>query len=115
MNICETIPATVIETVVKGIMENMPECSQSMDCLSWKYEEWCYKFRDHEDGKVYVLDKEKLLATFPLLFSDKFPKGLIPPPQSADEQEWDDWLCQSDVVTFDAFVQLAIFGEVIYG
>lgn len=115
MDLTITIPDTIVEDIVKSIMENMPEASLSMDCVGWKYEEWRYKFRDQEDGTLFTLDKEKLLATFPLLFSDKFPKGLTPPPCSTDSKTWDEWLCQSDASTFDAFVQLACFGEVIYG
>lgn len=114
MEICLTIPDTIVHDVVKGMMENMPECSLSMGCQKWKYDEMRFKFVD-EDGTVFNLDKEKLLATFPLIFTDKFPAGLTPPPMSTDAKVWEDWLCQSDASTFDAFVQLCCFGEVIYG
>lgn len=101
--------------VVQNIMENMPECSSSYDCTKWKYTELRFEFIDYDTGKKHTLDKEKLLATFPLLFTDKWPKGLLKPPHSNDIDEWGDWLCQSDATSFDAFVQLAIEGEVIYG
>ena len=120
--LAKTINPRIVETVVKGIMENMPEASQSMDCLEYKYDAWRYRFKDYEDGKVYILDKEKLLATFPLIFSDKWPAGVVPAPTIPDTLSlseqlklWDDWLCQSDADSFDAFVQLACFGEVVFG
>jgi hypothetical protein len=32
-----------------------------------------------------------------------------------DTEVLEDWLCEADAWDFDAFIQLAIFGEVIYG
>lgn len=115
MELTLSIPDEVILNVVKGIMDNMPECSLSMDCTVWKYDSMLFKFRDYEDGQLFTLNKDKLLATFPLLFTDKWPKGLIPPPTSPSWEVWEQWLCNSDASSFDAFVQLACFGEVIYG
>jgi hypothetical protein len=103
------------ETVVRGIMDNFPEASESMDCTSWKYEPLEFTFVDYEEGKKYKLNKEKLLATFPLIRSDKWPRGCTQPPAGNSPEARDDWLCQADAIDFDAFVQLAIFGEVIYG
>lgn len=115
MKIAIEIPDQVVADVVKSIMENMPEASQSMNCVRWKYEEMRFSFVDYEDGQRYDLDREKLLATFPLMFTDKWPPGLESPPMTADWKEWDSWLCRSDADSFDAFVQLACFGSVIYG
>jgi hypothetical protein len=112
------IPDTLVAAVIEGIMENFPEASSgsALVCVGWKYDDWAYKFRDTEDNdRVYKLDRAKLLATFPLIFTDKWPRGLLQPPCSADAEIWDDWLCQSDACSFDAFAQLACFGEVIYG
>ena len=104
-----------IENVVHDIMENMPECSSSYDCVKWKYKELHFEFIDYDSKQKHTLNKEKLLAAFPLLFTDKWPKGLLKPPHSNDMDKWDDWFSQSDATSFDAFVQLAIEGEVIYG
>ncbi len=111
------IPDDLIETVVLGIMENFPEASQgcALACTGWNYERWHFCFEDHESGAKYLLDKSKLLAAFPLIFTDKWPKGCTPPPASASPVTWDDWLCQCDATDFDAFAQLACLGEVIYG
>lgn len=111
------IPDSVVESVVKGIMENFPEASYgcALTCMGWRYEAWNFTFQDAETGNKYLLDKPKLLAAFPLMFSDKWPKGCTKPLASADPEAWNDWLCQADATDFDAFAQLACLGEVIYG
>lgn len=112
-----TLPDELIERVVKEIMENFPEAAQCLSCTRWKYDQWRFRFEDREESptKIYDLDKAKLLAAFPLMFTDKWPKGLQAPPASEAYERWNDWLCQSDCWSFDAFIQLACFGEVIYG
>lgn len=117
VTITRTIPAAMVEMVVKGIMENFPEASSgcALRCHGWRYDAWEYSFQDVESGKEYELDKAKLLAAFPLIFTDKWPKGCTKPPVLDTEEEWDNWLCQSDATDFDAFAQLACLGEVIYG
>jgi hypothetical protein len=114
MQLTINIPDSLVETVVKGLMENMPECSTSMRCLSWGYDKWAYKFED-DDGKLHTLGKVELLATFPLLFTDKWPKSFPSPPISDNAQAWDQWLCDCDADCIDAYVQLACFKEVVYG
>ena len=110
-----TIPDQLIENVVRSMMDNMPEASQSYDCVNWKYKELDFRFVDYDTKKKHIVTKKMLLGAFPLLFTDKWPKGLLKPPYSEDEELWDEWLSQSDATSFDAFVQLAIEGEVIYG
>ncbi len=114
MELSTTIPEKIVNDVIKNIMDNMPEASQSMHCIGWKYEEQRFKFRD-EDGTLFVIEKPQMEAAFKLMFTDKWPKGLTPPPNTDNWDLWDEWLCQSDADSFDAFVQLACFGEVIYG
>jgi len=117
MSITVTLPDSLIETIVRGIMENFPEASNgsTMICTRWKYDDWQFRFEDCEDGKEYNLDKPKLLAAFALVLSDKWPKGCTQPPMSTDPEVWDDWLCQCDAIDDDAFIQLTCLGEVIYG
>jgi hypothetical protein len=110
-----TIPETQIDKIIDDIMANFPEAAQCVSCIGWKYDACKFTFYDDEEGKKYVLDREILRKTFPLLYSEKWPKGLKAAPTTADADAWDDWLCQSDAWSFDAFVQLAMFGEVIYG
>lgn len=117
MKINFELPDSLVETVVRGIMDNYPEsgAGSCLRCYSWKYEPMIFGFIDEETNKRITLDKAKLLAAFPLIFTDKWPKGCTKPPLSADPEVWNDWLGQSDAIDFDAFVQLAVFGEVIYG
>lgn len=117
MNITINIPDTLVEKVIADLMNNFPEASSgsSLVCSHWNYKKLTFQFVDEEDNKVHTVDKDKLLKAFPLLFTDKWPKGGTQPPMSDNAEVWDNWLCQSDATDFDAFIQLAIFGEVIYG
>jgi hypothetical protein len=116
MQIQVTIPDELVEKIVRAIMDNFPEASMTLQCQSFRYQTMDFKFMDTEDGKEYILDKDKLLKAFPLMFDvNKWPKGLTAPPLTNDWDKWDDWLCQSDAFTFDAFLQLACLGEVVYG
>ena len=105
------------EYVVKNIMENFPEASagSSLRCIGWHYDQWEFIFEDDE-GTKYTLDQEKLMSAFPLLFTEKW-KNYTPVPTYLlhNKEHCDNWLCQADAFDFDAFVQLAVFGEVIYG
>lgn len=117
VDVTVTIPGQIVESTVKGIMENYPEADRgnSLYCIGWDYDNWKFTFVDGEEDKEYELTKEKLLTAFPLILTDKWPKGLTTPPASDSAERWDDWLCECDAGDFDAFVQLACFGEVIYG
>lgn len=115
MNITINISDERIERVAKSLMENCPESSISMQCEKWGYEKWDYRFRDYEDGKLYKLDKAKIIAAFALFYSDKYPKGLEKPPLDDTDAAWDDWELKTDADVTDALIQLACFGEVIYG
>lgn len=110
------IPDELVEKIVRGIMDNFPEASVGCElrCVGWKYDTMEFEFIDG-DGKSFELYKARLLAAFPLMFTDKWPKGCINPPMSADWEAWGDWLGNSDATSFDAFAQLACLGEVIYG
>lgn len=117
MKLTIEIPDSLVESTIKSMMENFPEASygNALVCDGWKYDAWLFGFQDVEEDRHYTLDKAKLIAAFPLLFSDKWPKGCTPPPITADPETWNDWLGQADATDFDAFVQLVIFGKVIYG
>ena len=106
----------VIE-IVSSMMENYPEAGQGsvMECYAWDYETNTFSFCDTEERANYELTQEKLIATFPLIKSDKWPKGCTPPPKREEVEEWRVWLCHADAQDFDAFVQLCCHGEVIYG
>ena len=117
MKITIDLPDALVEKVVRGIMDNFPEASNcsALHCRGWKYEKMEFEFMDTEANKPYKLNKAILLHAFPLIFTEKWPKGLTKPPTSDDAEVWDDWLCQADANDFDAFAQLACLGEVIYG
>ena len=109
------IPDSIVESTVKSIMENFPEASQAFECRRWRYETWEYIFYDYETKTEYKPTKTALIAAFDYLFTKKWPKGCVQPPNSGAEASWDNWLCRCDATDFDAFIQLACLGEVIYG
>lgn len=107
---------TTVEEIIRGIMDNFPEASESLRCCGWKYKSCKFLFQDYEDEKYYKIGLPELTKAFELMTqSGKWPKGLTQPPCGMDSESWEDWLCQADALDFDAFVQLACFGEVIYG
>lgn len=117
MNIQVQISDQLVESIVNSIMQNFPEASagSTLTCIRWKYEAWDFTFADEETSVIHRLDKPKLLAAFPLMFTDKWPKNCTQPPITDSDDDWGNWLCQADAMDFDAFVQLACLGEVIYG
>ena len=115
MQITIDLPDSLVRKIITGIMENFPEANQTLRCIGWQYAKLKFRFSDDEDGKCYNLTEQELTKAFALIFTDKWPKGCAKVPVSNDPEVWDDWLCQCDAVDFDAFVQLAIFSEVIYG
>lgn len=112
---------SIQEHFVKELMENFPDASDcsALRCSSWNYKECKYTFVDDEDEKriIYRVDLEKLLKAIPLMFSSKWGCGLTKVPRNAfaSEDNAEDLLCNFDAYDMSAFVQLAIFGEVVYG
>ena len=105
------------EQFIQSVMENFPESAECLRCTKWNYKKLEFNFFDEEEEKKYSVNKEKLLAAIPLIFTDKWGKGLTKVPANLlqDTEVLEDWLCEADAWDFDAFIQLAIFGEVIYG
>lgn len=108
---------TAVKQIITGIMENFPEASAgcALSCQSYKYASLVFEFYDIETNKRYTLKQADLEKAFKLMFTAQWPKGCTPPPATNDAAVWSDWLGQADATDFDAFVQLAIFDEVIYG
>jgi len=117
MRLVINIPDETVLKVITSTMENYPEASSSnaMQCRSFYYKALRFFFEDTETGKEYRVNKTMLHKAFKLMFTDKWPKGCEQPPASGRWEDWDDWLCRCDNVSHDAFIQLAILGEVIYG
>ena len=96
------------------MMENYPEASSgnSLRCLSWKYKEMEFEFLDEEEDKTYtvnlVLLKKGFNKFLKIIEDGKyFNNGVVPNLLS---EGYD-----SDSQDYDALVQCAIFGEIIYG
>ena len=117
MKITIEIPEDRQNQIIDGIMQNYPEAGAGMglQCTNWKYKLCQFEFEDDEEGKTYKLTRVDFKRALALMFTGKWLKGCTPPPIGLDHDGVEDWLCQSDANDADAFVQLAVFGEVIYG
>lgn len=97
------------KTLANKVMQNFPEYAQCLQCTKWDYETGIYGFYDEEEKKYYTVTIDMVEKALPIL-KDKidhgklFFKGLV----WWDTGTWDCW-------PTDAVVQIAIFGDVIYG
>ncbi len=102
------------EVLVREVMQSYPEYSTPyLVCTSYDYDKGIYEFLDEEEDKSYTLEIEKLKVAVNLLLQfvgeGKLPgiaRSIL--PDVMDAGNWD-----ADCT--DALVQVAIFGEVIYG
>jgi hypothetical protein len=100
--------------IIKSIFENFPECSMSFQFLSSPYA-FPVSVQDVEEGITYSVTFTDCLRAFEYLNSEKWPKGLTQTPKFHSVENWNDWMCQADAMDFDAFLQVATIGEVVYG
>lgn len=127
MDVTISIPESTALKVIDDIMANFPEASQSLRVCNWNYKERKFSIRDVEEAddstesgcKEYMITEADLLKGFKLMFDPgKWPAGLAFPPACGEYSEngpWDRWLGNADATDHDAFLQLAVLGEVIYG
>lgn len=110
------IPDELELRIIEGIMENHPEASRGsgLVCVGWDYKNHTFTFQD-EEGNFHKVHLPALKEAFKLMFTDKWPKGCTQPIARSDWESWNDWLCECDAIEFDAFAQLAVLGEVVYG
>ena len=106
----------LVNEIIHNITDNFPEASEGVTCTKWNYNKLLFTFVEEDtEGKTYKVGPAEWLAAFHLMFTSAWPKGLTTPPLSGDPEMWQRWYEKSDADDFDAFAQLAIFGEVIYG
>jgi hypothetical protein len=112
---------SIQEYFVTELMENFPDACEGscLRCVRWKYKLCEYTFVDDEaeEPTQYKLDLEKLLKAIPLMFSNKWGMGLTAVPKDAffSKDNAEDLLCNFDAYDMQAFIQLAIFKQVIFG
>ncbi len=106
------------EKMVREAYENFPEASISLACNKWRYgtkpgETFEFWFTDVEGGgQHYVVKLPDAVRGFhrfvDLVTDGKLPGLSLGPGWLTDTGEWDG-------ECFDALLQCAIFGDVIYG
>lgn len=100
--------------LAKSIMESYPEASFCLYCTGWDYKNGIFDFVDEENGKTYKVTHNMVAKALPkvrAMLADKklFLYGL----NSGKESFFDP--CNWDSIASDAVVQVALFGNVIYG
>lgn len=110
------IPDEKIEMFAKDIMENYPEASEGncLKCVQHLYNIGRFTFIDNDTGKEYVVLRGDIAKAVP-----KFIEGVLKNRWKFDgitannifELDAGDY----DGYSIDAIVQLAVFGDVIYG
>ena len=116
-----------VTDLAKEVFQNMPEYSDSMACIGYKYgfrdaegnegdwnpDNFKFKFKDYEDGKVHIIGIEEaekgVVLVIDLVNAKKLHVGGITDVEALRDP------CNWDAEVVDAAVQCAIFGEVIYG
>jgi hypothetical protein len=125
MPVTIVIPDDVVEYIILQLMYNYPEAGRdrALCCTDFNYKKLEFSFIDYEEadkehpgGKPHTVTKEKLIKAFELmLVPGKWPKGLTQPICGTTKEQWERFLDQTDANDCDALVQLACFGEVLYG
>jgi hypothetical protein len=117
MRLVIDIPDDIVRKIITSTMENYPEASSTnaMQCHDFNYEKLRFHFQDADTGAKYRVNETMLRKAFKLIFTEKWPKGCVQPPASSRWEDWDQWLGECDNTSHDAFLQLAIFGQVVYG
>lgn len=92
-------------TLIKEIFENFPEAAVCLKCTKWNYKDFIFEFYDEEEDKTHVIkyeDAQRGLRTYLkiLLLGNTALEG--------NPSHW-------DAIVYDAIVQCAIFGDIIYG
>jgi hypothetical protein len=110
------IPDDKLKKLANEIMENYPEYSAGncLQCVSYKYKTGKFTFIDVAEDKEYHITTDDIAKTLP-----KFIEGIV-------KGEWKFYGFDGTIVlrldardydsdATDAVVQLAIFGDIIYG
>lgn len=96
------------EPLAREIMENVPLYSLSLTCTEWKYDEGRFTFVDDDQdgtGKIYTLTVKDIARALKLYFNEVFDDRI---DELLDAGNW-------DASMVDEIIQLAVFGEVVYG
>ena len=109
-----SVPMNVTQIACE-VFQNLPEASMNLQCTSWKYDDFEFKFVDYEDEEagehvVTLKEAEKGVAMVidKIMAKKLFVGGIDSIDKLCELGNWD-----AEVV--DACVQCAIFGDVIYG
>jgi hypothetical protein len=105
-------PQSEFENIMKEVLPNFPDYAMSMRCDSFDYEKHEYSFVDEEEGgEEYHLDLDD--------FTKAYMKYIIDEMDRAEDKfkhlEKITEPCEIDAEILDCLMQIAIFGEVVYG
>lgn len=108
-----SINSSGLTDLLAEICQNLPDYSQSLVCVSYKYEQCIYKFFDEETGERHTVDRAKLEDAAKALL-ENWPAWFPPMPTSLTDDSADLFCCNADADVVDYVIQLAIFKEQVY-
>lgn len=123
MEITFDIPESLVEWIIKEVMDNMPEASRGacLRCTRWNYDKCEFRFFDCEDESRKAVTYPMLRKGFDALMKHAMTRKIyfygwdIEPLLTPTKERWEEWAGQWDADVVDGLVQCAIFGEIIYG
>jgi len=98
------------------LADNFPENVISFECLEWDYEKGEFMFHDAENESIHYVSIDDLKVGVALFYKGLGTKWFFDGVNPYNETlSVDDIACEHDALSIDAIVQLAIFGDVVYG
>lgn len=101
----------IVPGLVRGLLENLPEQSNSLPCVKWNYSTMEFLVVDQDTDTNHTLTLPMAEVGFMKLaramIDGKFP-GLDASDNPLSADLWDE-------PAIDALVQMSVLGEVIYG
>lgn len=102
--------------LAKLLAYNFPENVISFECLEWDYDKGEFMFHDAENESIHYLNIDDLKVGVALFYKGLGTKWFFDGVNPYNEcLSVEDIACEHDGLSIDAIVQLAIFGDVVYG
>lgn len=114
------VPETFIWDLIMEVMQNCPECSSSLECVSWHYATCTYTFFDECESKQYQIGYQDLRKGFTKLIELTHEKKFrasgwdIDPIIAPTQEAFDEWASRWDATVVDALIQCTLFDDIIY-
>lgn len=105
------IPDTQIDHILADLMDRIGDYSHRFMLENENQAAMEYVLADTDDGnRQYTITKARMLAMFPLLFTDTWPADCQRPPATSVGEFWDKWLERLEPDDVDVWGEILCFG-----